>query len=143
MSLDHNKKNLTTLCEKNNTINFMILVPITSLSLNSFAIRRHVIWWVKWAHSTLTTLDYIIYKSVTDVWWLDNCYPVGKMHINSLTQLCSAMEPWKSHRQMDDCHLNSKLFVLDSNFSTGSWSIHNYLFLITIQVILDTHLNCF
>ena len=49
---------------------------------------------------------------------LDNNYPIGNMHVNSLTQLCPVTEPWKSD-QPDEGELD-KLFILDSNFSHGS-----------------------
>lgn len=47
----------------------------------------------------------------------DHNYPVGKMHINVLTELCPVNEPFKSPDKYDG---STRLFVIDTNFSQGS-----------------------
>lgn len=49
---------------------------------------------------------------------LDHSYPVGKMHINVLSELCPVSEPWKTPEKYN---LEvTRLFVLDANFSQGN-----------------------
>ncbi|EFX79750.1 hypothetical protein DAPPUDRAFT_103962 [Daphnia pulex] len=46
----------------------------------------------------------------------DHNYPVGKMHINVLTELCPVNEPFKTPDKYDG---STRLFVIDTNFSQG------------------------
>ena len=76
---------------------------------------------------------YLLFIHLSYKFFSEQNYPVGKMHINGLSELCLVNDPWSRKSSDPKAEKNNedftRLFVIDSNFSQGTGGFYPIIFL--------------